>query len=95
MGCCGDGLRKIRNIALGWRRLANGFTAEWADERKIICDGCDEQNLLGFCKECWCAVRAKVLVEGEFCKLGKWLVELPQIQAPHGQPDPGPPPSIK
>jgi len=72
MGCCGKKLRQIQDIALGYRRLASGFTAEWADERIKICDECNSQNLLGFCKECWCFIRAKVLVERAACDLKKW-----------------------
>jgi len=73
MGCCG----KARNIALGWYRLTSGFTAPWAVERQEKCEECDEQSKGGFCKICWCLVKAKVLVESEYCKLGKWTAISP------------------
>lgn len=72
MACRCKAIKKLKNIALGYRRLAAGFTTEWTRKRKAKCDKCDERTPNWWCKECWCYIPAKVLVEDEECKLGFW-----------------------
>ncbi len=72
MGCRCKAIKKLKNIALGYRRLAAGFTTVWSRERRAECNECNKRTPHDWCKECWCFIPAKILVEDEHCKLGKW-----------------------
>lgn len=77
MGCrCAkiaeNAIRKVRNIALGYRRLAAGFTTEWTRKRRKKCNGCPHRTPHDWCEACLCYLPAKILVGDEECRLGFW-----------------------
>lgn len=76
MGCCGKVGRKVRNIAVGYTRLATGVHTNLAWEREMICEKeCDKARFIRrrlWCLVCKCLIPAKALVEDEKCPLGKW-----------------------
>jgi hypothetical protein len=49
-----------------------------AHRRRVLCEGdgsrppCERLTLGAICSACGCIARAKVLVAGESCPLGKW-----------------------
>lgn len=75
MACCGKTIKKVKNIATGYKNLAVGKKFVFTDSRIRICQKCDKNYWLGktlWCSLCWCFIPAKARVPDEKCPLGKW-----------------------
>jgi len=76
MSCCGKSkLKKLGNIAKGFKSLARGEKYEFTDSRIDICRECDKNYWIKrtlWCGHCKCFVPAKARVKDEKCPLNKW-----------------------
>jgi len=75
MGCCGKGVKKVKNIAKGYTALVRGIKYEFTDGRVRICQKCDKNYWVGktlWCSICKCYIPAKARVAEEKCPLDKW-----------------------
>ncbi len=75
MGCCGKVVKKVKNIAIGYSRLAIGVKYKDTDKRTRICQGCEKGYWIKrtlWCRLCKCYVQAKARVEDEICPLDRW-----------------------
>jgi len=72
-GCCARGVRKIKNIVIGWLFLLLRFNNQEIQNRITICRRCEKKLWpFNFCWICGCYIPAKARVFRERCPLGKW-----------------------
>ena len=66
-----------KNLAMileGWKHLAitNPEVEKVANERAVICAGCNHLSKILFCKKCGCFVPAAIRSLKKKCKENKW-----------------------
>ena len=83
MGCCGKldraktAVGTVRNIAVGFGKLAIGMKCEFTDARISKCESCDfsirlRSSKILKCTICGCFVKAKARVTNAKCPRGFW-----------------------
>ena len=75
MGCCGKGIKTIKNIAKGYTALALNIKYEFTDDRVRVCQKCDYHYWVAktlWCSICKCLIPAKARVEDEKCPKDFW-----------------------
>jgi len=87
MACCGETIRKAKNIAIGYAKLPTGRKYEFTDDRIRVCQKCEKNYWIG--RRLFCAIRQRrfgavswpdpyafvpgfARVEAEKCPLEKW-----------------------
>ena len=75
MGCCGKGIKKVKNIAKGYVALARNVKYEFTDDGVRKCQECEHNYWIGktlWCSICKCYIPAKARVEEEKCPKDYW-----------------------
>jgi len=75
MGCCGKGIKTIKNIARGYTALALNIKYEFTDDRVRVCQKCDYGYWIAktlWCRICKCSVPAAARAKDKKCPKNFW-----------------------